>query len=188
MIRYEDIVLNPVYALKHLMQFILCQDDITGTLIEKYIELGVKEKAPEVYKPRKGVVGKNNEKFSPQHLDFIKGFATDLLSKFDYTNFMVPELSELPKKDLTWLEKFNAESLAASKFNLNENENVTSIMINYPALLLRKKSQLYPEGRTSYRFKRELRKKVTIIGQSMFGTSKKAMFSEQDQPETADDI
>lgn len=64
-IRYEDIVLNPAYALRHLMQFILCQDDITGTRIEKYIEMGVKEKAPEVYKPRKGVVGKNNDKYSP---------------------------------------------------------------------------------------------------------------------------
>jgi len=30
-------------------------------------------------------------------------------------------------------------------------------------LLLRKKTPKYPEGRTSYRFKRFLRKKVTII-------------------------
>lgn len=65
---------------------------------------------------------------------------------------------------MSWIEKFNAESLTKSKYNLNENENVTSIMINYPALLLRKKSQLYPEGRTSYRFKRDLRKKVTVVG------------------------
>jgi hypothetical protein len=53
---------------------------------------------------------------------------------------MVPELKELPKSDLSWVEKFNATSLVASKFNQNENENITSIMINYPALLLRKKS------------------------------------------------
>ena len=37
-------------------------------------------------------------------------------------------------------------------------------MINYPALLLRKKSALYPEGRTSYRFKNALRKQVTVHG------------------------
>jgi len=43
------------------------------------------------------------------------------------------------------------------------SEDITSIFINYPALLLRKKSVQYPEGRTSYRFKRALRKKVTII-------------------------
>ena len=60
-------------------------------------------------------------------------------------------------------------------------EDVTSIMINYPALLLRKKSQLYPEGRTSYRFKRMLRNKVEIIGKSAFSNPK---FNELDQPET----
>ena len=43
---------------------------------------------------------------------------------------------------------------------------MTSIFINYPALLLRKKSMLYPEGRTSYRFKRALRKKVTVVDKS----------------------
>ena len=65
-------------------------------------------------------------------------------------------------------------------------------MINYPALLLRKKSQLYPDGRTSYRFKRELRKKVTVVGKSMFGkaseaaTKKPVVFSEADQPEVDD--
>lgn len=102
---------------------------------------------------------------------------------------MVLESAEVPKSDLSWLEKFNATSLAASKYNQDENENITSIMINYPALLLRKKSQLYPEGRTSYRFKRELRKKVNVVGKSMFGkgsakeAKKLAVFSEADQPE-----
>ncbi len=43
-------------------------------------------------------------------------------------------------------------------YNLFESDEVTSIMMNYPALLLRKKNVLYPEGRTSYRFKHALRK------------------------------
>jgi len=30
-------------------------------------------------------------------------------------------------------------------------------------LLLRKKSQLFPEGRTSHRFKNNLRRKVTVV-------------------------
>jgi len=85
-------------------------------------------------------VGSNNEKFSPMHLDFIKSYASDLLKQFNYFDFIVSELKELPKSDLSWIEKFNATSLAASKFNQNENEDITSIMINYPALLLRKKS------------------------------------------------
>jgi hypothetical protein len=61
------------------MCFILNVDDLTGTKIEKYIELGTKEKAPEVYKPRKGQVGRNNEKFSPSHIEFIKNYAPELL-------------------------------------------------------------------------------------------------------------
>ena len=34
------------------MKFILCNSELEGTTIEKYIDLTVKEKAPEIYKPR----------------------------------------------------------------------------------------------------------------------------------------
>jgi len=57
-----------------------------------------------------------------------------------------------------FIDEFNSESLKKAIYIADESEEVTSIFINYPALLLRKKSLLYPEGRTSYRFKRELRK------------------------------
>ena len=62
-----------------------------------------------------------------------------------------------------WIEDFNIQNLHKSLFQANESEDIVSIFINYPPLLLRKKSMLYPEGRTSYRFKRALRKKVTIV-------------------------
>jgi hypothetical protein len=68
-----------------------------------------------------------------------------------------------PSAAVTFIPEFNEESLKKSIFNANESDEVTSIFINYPALLLRKKTEKYPEGRTSYRFKRFLRKKVTII-------------------------
>lgn len=51
-------------------------------------------------------------------------------------------------------------------FIANESEDITSIFINYPSLLLRKKSLTYPEGRTSIRFKKDLRRKVKIIDKS----------------------
>lgn len=50
-----------------------------------------------------------------------------------------------------------------NSMKLESDENVTSIYMNYPALLLRKKSSLFPEGRTSHRFKAELRKHVTVL-------------------------
>ncbi len=66
------------------------------------------------------------------------------------------------KCDSSYISNFNLENLKKS-FLAVESDEVTSIFINYPALLLRKKTMLYPEGRTSYRFKRFLRKKVTIL-------------------------
>ena len=60
------------------------------------------------------------------------------------------------------MEEYNMDSLKKSQLALDAEE-ITSIFINYPPLLLRKKSMLYPEGRTTYRFKRALRRKVTII-------------------------
>lgn len=48
---------------------------------------------------------------------------------------------------------------------------MTSLLINHPKLLLRKKQELWPEGRTSYRFKNALRKRVTIVGKSSFKMS-----------------
>ena len=46
---------------------------------------------------------------------------------------------------------------------MTQQEEIYSIFINYPALLLRQKSRVFPNGRTSIRFKEVLRRKVTII-------------------------
>ena len=56
-------------------------------------------------------------------------------------------------KDSEFIQNFNTGSLKSSMLLQNECEEVTSIYINYPALLLRKKSEMYPNGRTSHRFK-----------------------------------
>ena len=62
------------------------------------------------------------------------------------------------------------------------------VMCNMPALLLRKKTKQYPEGRTSYRFKKELRNKITIIGKTAFkDPNAPVTFSEADLPETAEE-
>lgn len=87
-------------------------------------------------------------------------YARDQLTKFGYEETFT---GVKPEKVSTFIDEFNEESLKKSIFNSEESEEITSIFINYPALLLRKKTEKYPEGRTSYRFKRFLRKKVTII-------------------------
>ena len=70
-----------------------------------------------------------------------------------------------------FLMEHNNRARAQSIKELYEGDEVTSIIMNHPSLLLRKKSALYPEGRTSYRFKRYLRHKVTVIGKSQFKVS-----------------
>ena len=63
-----------------------------------------------------------------------------------------------------FISDFNKGELERSIKNQAEAEEFTSIYINYPALLLRKKSEMYPHGRTSHRFKHFLRRRVTIVG------------------------
>lgn len=78
-------------------------------------------------------------------------------AKEQLTNFGYAETFTGIKQDevkTAYIDVFNEESLKKSIFNANESDEVTSIFINYPALLLRKKTEKYPEGRTSYRFKR----------------------------------
>ena len=47
-----------------LFKFILNTSHIEGTVIERYIDLAVKEKAPEIYKPREGRVNTNMDKYN----------------------------------------------------------------------------------------------------------------------------
>lgn len=51
-IRYEDILGDPKAVMMKLMRFILNESSLEGTQIERYVEMAVKQKAPEVYKPR----------------------------------------------------------------------------------------------------------------------------------------
>ena len=200
-IRYEDIVINPIPVLKNLCCFLLNVESVEGTKIEKYIELACKEKAPEVYKPRKGKVNANKLKFKPIQIDFMKDYNGDMLEKFGYGHLFetvkqedgtvahtqTDALTSADQNgDTSWISEFNSTNLAKSIHNLYESDEVTSILVNYPALLLRKKNELYPEGRTSYRFKRELRKLVTVSGKSAFSGDQVAKPCELDQPETDD--
>ena len=64
LIRYEDILPRPVESMTDLMKFIFNVESILDTLLSQYIELASVERAPEIYKPRKGKVHGNSEKFN----------------------------------------------------------------------------------------------------------------------------
>ena len=99
------------------------------------------------------------EKFNREQLEYMFSHARDQLTNFGYQE----AFTGVKQEGNNYIDEFNEVSLKKSIFNVNESDDITSIFINYPALLLRKKTDKYPDGRTSYRFKRFLRKKVTII-------------------------
>ena len=126
----------------------------------------------------------------------MREYAGQTFKWLGYAHLFHVQGEQKSQADTTPLQQINALALNKSIRSLNSDDEVTSIMVNYPALLLRKKSQLYPDGRTSYRFKRELRKQVTIIGKSAVNAAVKALeeeekkkvlrFTEADQKETDD--
>jgi hypothetical protein len=167
------------------MKFILNVDSLENTLLKGYIELACAEQAPQIYKPRKGVVNGNKDKFQEGELFFMNTIAGPLLKLLGYGHLFnltgeqtaeqsAAQLMVLPE----WIKKHNEEALVKSMKAQNENVNVTSMLINHPKLLLRRKQEDWPEGRTSYRFKNALRKKVTIIGKSAFDLSNVVMPAE----------
>jgi hypothetical protein len=83
-LRFEDIMLNPKPTLMKLMKFLLNDPNIEGTVVEKYIDLSVKDKAPEIYQPREGKVNINSDKFTQDHLNFMFNYAKDLLVNLGY--------------------------------------------------------------------------------------------------------
>jgi len=105
----------------------------------------------------------NASKYPAALLEVVGGTAREQLTRFGYGEHFSSEMGRQSVELKGFVDTFNEESLKKAQYNAVESDEVTSIFINYPALLLRKKSERYPEGRTSYRFKRFLRKKVTII-------------------------
>lgn len=95
-------------------------------------------------------------------------YAKELIQNLGYEEYFT---GVQPQTQNRFIANFNKENLEKSIYQEKVAEDITSIFINYPALLLRKKSILYPEGRTSYRFKRTLRKKVTIVDKSSHNNS-----------------
>jgi len=106
------------------------------------------------------------DKFNEGQLQFMYEYATDLIDKFGYTDLFIKNTNKLNFGIGNYIEDANERNLKFSMHVQFDADEVTSILANYPALLIRKKTEIYPDGRTSYRFKRFLRKKVTILAKS----------------------
>jgi hypothetical protein len=63
-IRYEDLVARPGEVIPDMMKFAFNQQDISDSLVQKFIELAVAEGAQKTYKPRVGKANVNMDKYS----------------------------------------------------------------------------------------------------------------------------
>ena len=88
-IRYEDIIQRPQAALENLCKFILNVETVEGTQISANIALAVQEKAPEIYKPRKGKVNGNTDKFTENNLLYMCTHAGELIAHLGYSHLFI---------------------------------------------------------------------------------------------------
>ena len=110
-IRFEDILANPKITMTKLFKFILNEPNIEGTIIEQYINLVVKDQAPQIYKPREGKSHLNYDKFTRDQLDFMFNYAKDLITNLGYDE----HFTGLPSKiQTTFIDNYNKESLEKS--------------------------------------------------------------------------
>jgi hypothetical protein len=113
------------------------------------------------------LINGNLDKFNLEQVDFVYQYAADLIHKFRYQDVFskagIAMDAQMVEPNKLFMDHFNTRNHMESIKNLEQDEEITSIYINYPALLLRKKTEMYPNGRTSHRFKNQLRRRVTII-------------------------
>ena len=75
--------------------------------------------------------------------------------------------------------------LKKSIHEAKEAEEITSLFVNFPPLLLRNKSEAFPEGRMSHKVKMQIRDRCTIVdkNQKPVDESERKMFTDVDEAE-----
>ena len=168
------------------MKFVLCVPDIVDTRMEQHIQLACKEAAPQTYKPRKGKINGNKDKYGKKQLKYLLGSAKDLIQKLGYEKYFKEDGADVEKSN--WIQEHNKEVLQQSIYNLNECRDVICLMMNTPSQLLRK------GGLDAGKFHKQMRGNLDILDKNGNHLTpeelKKHMTlsgpTELDMPETAD--
>ncbi len=96
-------------------------------------------------------------------MNYVRSELKELLQNFGYQDIFDSKIQNGQyEPNCQFIKDFNARSLVLSDYNFYQAETVVSILVNMPQLLIRKKSTVWPNGRTSYRFKTHLRGMCTI--------------------------
>lgn len=104
-VRYEDIMQSREQTITDLVKFIFMQKDISGTYLEHYVKQVCGQDAPQVYKPRKGLVNGNMDKYSKELLQAIAVVGGKMLKNLGYYHLVQnsTETEGIPK----WIQQWN---------------------------------------------------------------------------------
>ena len=127
-VRYEDMIPDPKKAFTDIMKFLLATDDISGTVVEKLIDLSIETKQT-AYKPRVGGAGsvKNFDKYTSEQIKSFYETAKRPLDFFGYTDIFTQE----KQNDLTQFNEINSKALQQS-IDLEESEDVVRLYVHDP--------------------------------------------------------
>ena len=172
-IRYEDMVKRPRYAMTELMKFMYKLEDLEGTVIGQYVNMATEVAAPQKYAPRAGKAGMANiDKYDHELLTFMANTAGETLKKLGfYQNYQQPDSAEFGAGNPNaWFEQYNAKQLARV-CKKGKKKPYTSVLLNEPSALIRNPSVQYPKGRNWFKIANALRGRVTTIGRTRMKVS-----------------
>ena len=93
--------------------------------------MACKQAAPQLYKPRKGKINGNKEKYGKKQLEKIMAASEEIIKKFGYDKYFKEDVSEVIKVD--WIKEHNEEVLMQSIYNQTEATDVIALMMNTPS-------------------------------------------------------
>jgi len=148
LMRFEDILLNPMYAYTEAMKFIFGVTSIEGTVLEKHINMVCGGQAPKIYEPKGARTMKNYDRYSKEQIDFIYETCKDLIKKFGYEETFtgVSETDQLAYIKLH--NKMNFEKM----LKLQESDAIVSITMNEPLIAQRQPQAHCPKWRDHNKF------------------------------------
>lgn len=172
-IRYEDMVKRPRYAMTELMKFMYKLDDLEGTVIGQYVNMATEVAAPQKYAPRAGKAGMANiDKYDHELLTYMSDNCAEILKKLGYyQHYQQPDSAEFGAgTPNAWFEEYNKKQLDMVT-KKGKKKAYTSVYINEPSHMLRNPSIQYPKGRNWFKIVAALRGRVTTVGRTKMKVS-----------------
>ena len=108
-VRYEDVVHDTKNTMMEVMKFLLNKKDLKGRVIEKIVDIVLKDSVPTAYEPRNdGKLGANLAKYTQEKLQEYYEACSDL---FDFLGYSEIFTQNAPKFDRIPFHVHNEKAL-----------------------------------------------------------------------------